>query len=281
MNIKRKIKYNNQSTHDFLINGLKVRRVYGDGCSLPVILMGLFFGGLLIIGMMMDIPRIYEDMQIQLNAELIEAEVATKCQRSKHKGFNTIYVDCSLTIYYDDKTYQKNLFFIDFTTQDFSFKAIKHRDHPDLISVDLALKTIIGQWAFSLILGFVGGMVVIHAVVLATRRIKLVYFLWEINHGYGELALLCVSEREEDVKYFNRVKNKSIAMKYGAFTITQSAKCKYHPFYYFRDGQLYILIVQNKNTGNFLIVDTSLKRLKISEQQRSEVYDALNVATID
>lgn len=69
-------------------------------------------------------------------------------------------------------------------------------------------------------------------------------------------------------------------MEYGAFVIIESERNRYRPFYYFRDGQQYILIVQNKNTGNFLVVDTDLKRLKISEQQRSDIYDLLNAATI-
>lgn len=280
MNIKRRIKYNNQSNYNFLTNGLKVRRVYGDGCSLPVIFMGVFFAFTLIAVMLTSIYNIYDDIQIKFNAEPIEAEVSGECQRSKHKRRDSIYVDCDLTIYYDSKIYRKSFNFIDFTTQDFTFQAVKHKHNPNLITVDLALDTIISQVVFGILLGIGGGIMLFISFGLAIRRIKLMYFLWEINHGDSELALLHIDQRKDDVKYINRVKNKSVVVKYGAFAMTQSAKCKYRPFYYFRDGQQYILIVQNKNTGNFLVVDTDLKRLKISEQQRPKIYDLLNTATI-
>lgn len=280
MNIKRRIKYSNQSVHSFLTNGLKVRRVYGDGCGLPVILMGLFFACTLIAMMLVSIYNIYDDIQIKLNPESIEAEVFGKCERSKHKRRYSIYVDCDLTIYYDSKIYRKRFNFIDFTTQNFVFQAIKHKNNPDLITVDLALDTIVSQMIFGILLGIGGGIMIFISCDLATRRIKLSCFLREINHGDGELALLCVSEREEDIEYFNNVKNKRIKMTYGAFTITRSAKYKYRPFYYFFDNQQYILIIQNKKTGNFLVVDTDLKRLKISEQQRSDIHDLLNTAVI-
>ncbi|MGL4675228.1 MAG: hypothetical protein ACRCXK_10240 [Wohlfahrtiimonas sp.] len=146
---------------------------------------------------------------------------------------------------------------------------------------DLPLETTIGVVALSMMFGIAGGIIFVLAISLAIKRIKLMYFLWEINHGDSELVLLCIDKRRDDIKYINSIKNKSIAMKYGALAITQSAKCKYRPFYYFRDEQQYILIVQNKNTGNFLVVDTDLKRLKIREQQRSEIHDLLNAATID
>jgi len=212
MNIK-KLKYSDQSAHNFLTNGLKVRRVYGDGCNSSAILTGFMFGSLLIAIMLTSIFSIYEKVNLGTN--------------------------------------------------------------------DLPFETTIGVVVTSMMFGIAGGVIFVMSLVLTIKRIKLMYFLWEINHGDSELALLHIDKRKDDVKYINRVKNKSIVVKYGALAVTQSAKCKYRPFYYFRDGQLYILIVQNKNTGNFLIVDTSLKRLKISEQQRSEVYDVLNVATID
>lgn len=279
MNIKQ-LKYSDQSTHSFLTNGLKVRRVYGDGCGVLVILMVLFFAFTLIAIMLTSIYSIYDDIQIKFNAEPIEAKASGQCQRSQHKGQNSIYVDCDLTIDYDHKRYRKSFHFIDFTTQEFVFKAVKHKNNPDLITVDLALDTIARQLFFGILLGIGASIMFFVAFGLASRRIKLICFLREINRGYGELALLCVSERKEDIEYFNRVKNKPIAMEYGAFVIIESEKYKYRPFCYFRDNQQYVLIAQNKHTGNFLIVDTALKRLKISEQQRSEVYDALNAATI-
>lgn len=280
MNIKQ-LKYSDQSAYSFLTNGLKVRKVYGDGCGVPVILMVVFFACTLAAIMLTSIYNIYDDIQIKFNAEPIEAEVSGKCQRSQHKGKNSIYVDCDLAIYYDNKRYRKSFHFIDFTTQDFIFKAVKHKNKPDLITVDLALDTIARQLFFGILLGIGASIMFFVSFGLASRRIKLIYFLREINHGHGELALLCVSERKEDIEYFNRVKNKPIAMEYGAFVMMESEKCKYRPFYYFRDDQQYILIVQNKNTGNFLVVDTDLKRLKIREQQRSEIHDLLNAATID
>lgn len=213
MNIKRKLKYRDQTTHNFLTKSLKVRRVYGDGCNSSAIFTGLIFGGLLIAIMLTSIFSIYEKVNLGTN--------------------------------------------------------------------DLPLETTIGVVVLSMMFGIAGGVIFVLAISLAIKRIKLMYFLWEINHGDNELLLLCIDKNKNDIKYVNWIKNQSITMKYGALAVTQSAKCKYRPFYYFRDGQLYILIVQNKNTGNFLIVDTSLKRLKISEQQRSEVYDVLNVATID
>lgn len=112
MNIKRKIKYSDQSTHDFLINGLKIRRVYGDGCNSSVIFTGLIFGGLLIAIMLTSIFSIYEKVNLGTN--------------------------------------------------------------------ELPLETTIGVIVLSMMFGIAGGVIFVLAISLAIKRIKLMYFLWEI-----------------------------------------------------------------------------------------------------
>lgn len=122
MNNKRKIQYSSQSNHEFLTNGLKVRRVYGDSCNSSAIFIGLIFGSLLIAMMLASIFSIYEKVNLGTN--------------------------------------------------------------------DLPLETTIGVVALSMMFGIAGGIIFVLAISLAIKRIKLMYFLWEINHGDSELLLL-------------------------------------------------------------------------------------------
>lgn len=261
----------------FGVNKFKVRMVADDGCHLGLIILGICFSLIMIFGSIYDMKEVYPNFQIYQKPEYIEAEVSGGCKQSESRRRNPVPpVECGFYIKYEGKIHQRDFNYVGSLPDTSGVRAVRSQNDHNLISVDLALQHITAIFLRKLMWLLLGVISSIGALYLIINRLKARYFTFELNRGITNLVLIPIDHLRElgkgdGIRYFNCMGKVQVRMRYGDLVGSK----KSHPYLVYRHSRLYVLIARNDNTGNFLVVDEGVKRLRLGEEELQALREEL------
>lgn len=247
----------------------KVKKLINDGSStfggLFLMLLGLIFLGYTAYSSI----SVYKDYQMKETHQYINAGIKGECKTRK------ILVDCDVTITHQGKKYEKSFGFFGVGSKNYSVRAVRDLNDPTNVSVDLALEKLpsrVGVLAFlaAVSLGFIYFSLVIFCRK-APRINKIVKTLnaTDANVQFALYKFDPIKLSKKNIISYNLDLNDKTQ------EITFVAMKKSIPFLITLDDVDYALVLQDVQSGYFIVVDEGLYRFVMKKPMRKELEQKL------
>lgn len=244
----------------------KVRMTDGDNANIWVII--LYAGSAITFWIMSGFLslQLYKDYKIQQNPIDIEAAIETSCST---RSF--VIQDCNVEITWKNQQYEMNYAYFGLTSvQD--TQAVQHAENSKWVSTNIALE----KWFSRLyVLVFIWIMAICLSVlsyVSGSRRLPRIRFVMnDLNNGIRELALCPINISMWMIQH--KVNYQAIILGQTKLMVYElDKKSDYDDLFTTFDHQgHYAVVVIDRVSGNYLMLDRSLRRFKLSKQERSKL----------